>query len=82
MKRFGFKVSSDRPYEIATTGSVQCTSWNTAASRAIKEHIKDLKEKGKNRKRNSKMSVSLWLECTSRSEKTEESKVETPQQET
>jgi len=64
MKRFGFKVSSDRPYEITTMGSVNATGWPAASARAIREHIVDLKIKGKNRKRNSFMTVKLWVEGT------------------
>ena len=62
MKRFGFRVSSDRPYDITTVGSVSATGWPTAAARAIKEHIIDLKNKGKNRKKNKFMTVKMWVE--------------------
>lgn len=64
MKRFGFRVTSDRPYDITTAGSVDATGWPAASARAIRKHIDDLKCKGKNRKRNSFMTVKLWIEGT------------------
>jgi hypothetical protein len=62
MKRFGFRVTSDRPYDITTAGSVDSTGWPAAAARAIRKHIDDLKAKGKNRKRNTYMTIKLWPE--------------------
>jgi len=61
-KRYGFRVTSERPYPITTAGSVAATGWPAAAWDAVKEHIEDLKSKGRNRKQSANMVIKLWLE--------------------
>jgi hypothetical protein len=63
-KRFGFKVVSDRPIPMYTAGSLTATGWHTAAKEAVREHIADLKTKGRNRKRCVSMTIKLWQEGT------------------
>lgn len=69
-KRYGFRVTSERPYPITTTGSLAATGWKMAAKAAVEAHVEDLKAKGRNRKQSENMVIKLWVEGSAESSDT------------
>jgi hypothetical protein len=59
MPKYHYSVITENKYPIETKGYVECTAWGTAANRAIRNHKKEMKERGPGRRFGNKVIVKL-----------------------